>query len=126
MINKVFLIGNLGQDPETISFENGNTVTRFSIATNKRYQQNQDWKTKTSWHNVIAWNELGKRMSETLRKGNLVYIEGEISYREYEKDGEKRFVTDILAKVIRRLERSNVQVMMPSADDAQPVKNLVS
>ena len=129
MINKVLLIGNLGQDPEFKIFDNGKSVARFSLATNRRYQDQQgDWHTKTSWHNVVAWGNLGKRMSETLRKGSLVYVEGEILYREYKKDDETRYVTDIVANKMRRLEKVSIKsAMMPTSNDEPPgqIKNPV-
>lgn len=107
MINKVTLIGNLGGDPETRRLDNGASVARFSLATNENYKDKDgNWQKQTEWHNVVVWRELAERAENMLKKGMLVYVEGKISYRKYtDKDGNDRYVTDIVANSFRLLER---------------------
>jgi single-strand DNA-binding protein len=105
-VNKVILIGNLGRDPETRYTNSGSSVTNFSIATKESFAdksgQRQD---RTDWHNIIVWGKQGEMCAQYLKKGSPVYIEGRISYREYEaKDGTgKRKVTEIVAMRVQFL-----------------------
>lgn len=95
--NKVTLIGYLGNDPEVTTFENGKQVARFNIATNESYKNKQGERVEnTQWHTIIAWNNLAKIMSENVKKGEQIALEGKLTQRSYEsKSGEKRFVTEI-------------------------------
>src|SRR5438128_1175348 len=105
-VNKVILIGNLGRDPETRYTNSGSSVTNFSIATKESYADKtgarQD---RTDWHNIIVWGKQGEMCAQYLKKGSPVYVEGRISYREYEaKDGTgKRKVTEIVAMRVQFL-----------------------
>lgn len=107
MINKVTLIGNLGGDPEVRTLESGTKVGRFSLATNESYKDKEDnWQTLTEWHNVVVWRDAAERAERQLKKGMLVYVEGKITYRKYaDKDGQDRYVTDIVANQFRILEK---------------------
>lgn len=107
MINKVTLIGNLGKDPEVRHLENGAMVASFSLATNENYRDKDgNWQKLTEWHNIVAWRELAERAERSLKKGSLVYVEGKISYRKYTgTDNVERNVTDIVANLIRPLEK---------------------
>lgn len=111
MINKVTLIGNTGGDPETRRLESGQTVARFSLATNETYKDKEgNQHTNTEWHNIIAWGNLAEIVENNVRKGMLVFVEGKIKYRKYtDKDGIERNVTDIEAATIRRLEKVEKQ-----------------
>ena len=111
MINKVTLIGNTGGDPETRRLESGQTVARFSLATNETYKDKEgNQHTNTEWHNIIAWGNLAEIVEKNVRKGMLVFVEGKIKYRKYtDKDGIERNVTDIEAATIRRLEKVEKQ-----------------
>ena len=97
-INKVILIGNLGQDPETRSTPGGTTVTNLRIATSESWRDKAsgEMKEQTEWHTVVLWNKLGEIAGEYLRKGSQVYIEGKLQTREWEKDGIKRYTTEIV------------------------------
>lgn len=108
MINKVTLIGNLGKDPEVRTFDNGSKVARFSLATNESYQDKAgEWQTLTEWHNIVCWRNLADRAERQLKKGNLVYVEGKVSYRKWQDtEGKDRYSTDIVAGTFRSLERS--------------------
>nr|WP_299487410.1 single-stranded DNA-binding protein [uncultured Allomuricauda sp.] len=95
--NRVQLIGNLGNDPETVTLENGNKLTKFSIATNESYKNAQGEKvTDTQWHNVVAWGKVAEIAENYLMKGKEVAVEGKLVSRSYEsKEGEKRYITEI-------------------------------
>lgn len=101
------LIGNLGKDPEIKHFEGGGKVTRFSLATNENYQdRNNQWQTRTEWHNITCWGAMAERAEQQLQKGSLVYIEGKISSRKYQdRDGVERTAFEIVAATYRKLER---------------------
>jgi single-strand DNA-binding protein len=100
--NKVQLVGNLGNDPEIITLESGKKLAKFSIATNETYKNSQGEKvTDTQWHTVIAWNKTADIVEKYLEKGKEVALDGKITYRSYEdKDGEKRYVTEIIVNEI--------------------------
>ena len=99
-VNKVILIGNLGRDPETRFTNSGSSVTNFSIATKESFADKSGARQeRTDWHNITVWGKQGEACAQYLKKGSSVYVEGRISYREYEaKDGSgKRKVTEIVA-----------------------------
>lgn len=103
-LNRVTLIGRLGQDPEIRYLENGVAVGRFSLATTERYQDNEgNWQDRpTEWHNIVVWRYLAERAEKELKKGMAVYVEGQINYRTYDdKDGVQKKITDILARSFR-------------------------
>ncbi len=97
--NRVHLIGNLGMDPEVVSFENGRKLAKFSLATNESYRNGEGQKVSdTQWHNVVAWGNLAGIAEKYLKKGNEVAIEGKITYRSYEdKKGNTKYMTEIIA-----------------------------
>jgi single-strand DNA-binding protein len=107
MINKVTLIGHLGQDPEVRRLENGTPVGRFSLATSESYRDgNNEWQTLTEWHNIVVWRDLAERAEKSIKKGALVYIEGKLTHRKYtDKNGIERISTDIVANTFRGLEK---------------------
>ncbi|MHA7942294.1 single-stranded DNA-binding protein [Formosa sp. 3Alg 14/1] len=100
--NKVQLIGNLGNNPEIINLESGTTLAKFSLATNESYKNKAGEKvTDTQWHNVVAWGATAKLVENYLTKGKEVAIDGKLTSRSYDtKDGEKRFVTEIVCNEI--------------------------
>jgi single-strand DNA-binding protein len=109
MINNVTLIGNTGAPAELKHLNENSKVARISIATTKSYKaENGEWQNVTQWHNVVGWNGIATQF-EKITKGEKVYLEGEIQYRSYGKDGEKRYITDIVCTLVRRLN--------PPADD---------
>jgi single-strand DNA-binding protein len=99
------LIGNLGRDAETRFTTNNVSVTNFTLATNYRYKgKNSDWVNETTWHNITAFN-LSDFFKENLKKGKKFYIEGRLTKRDYtDKDGIKRYSTDVYADKIIPLE----------------------
>ena len=105
-INKVILIGNLGQDPEVRHTGSGIPVATFSLATNELYKD-QDGKLqeKPQWHNIVAWRKTAEICGDYLKKGSRIYLEGKIQYRQYEdKAGVKRTITEIVADQIMMLD----------------------
>lgn len=105
-VNKVILIGNLGRDPETRYTNSGSSVTNFSIATKESFtDKSGNRQDRTDWHNIIVWGKQGENCAQYLKKGSPAYVEGRISYREYEaKDGSgKRKVTEIVAMRVQFL-----------------------
>lgn len=98
-LNKVMLIGNLGKDPELRYTANGTPVASFSIATSDSWKDLEGNLTeRTEWHNIVAWRKLAEICGEWLKKGQKVYIEGNIRNRSYDdKNGVKRYVTEIIA-----------------------------
>lgn len=103
-LNRVTLIGRLGQDPEIRYLDNGVAVGRFSLATSDRYRDSDgNWQDRpTEWHNIVVWRNLAERAEKELKKGMAIYVEGQINYRTYDdKDGNQRKITDILARSFR-------------------------
>lgn len=108
-VNKVFLIGNLGKDPEVQTFDNDRAKVSFPLATHYSYKNKiGDLVQRTEWHNIILWiPSLVERAQKYLKKGNSVYIEGRIQTRNYEdpNSGEKRYVTEIIGNDLRFLDK---------------------
>ena len=97
MINKVFLLGHVGQDPEAKDTQGGASYCRFSIATNEVWKDTSGAKQeRTTWHNVMAWGRQAEVALQYLHKGNLVHIEGRLRNNEWEKDGQKHRSTAIV------------------------------
>ncbi|RPG47441.1 MAG: single-stranded DNA-binding protein [Gammaproteobacteria bacterium TMED134] len=105
-INKVMLIGNLGRDPETRYAQNGNAVTRFSIATSESWKDRTsgEQQERTEWHNVVCFARLAEIAGEYLRKGSKVYIEGSLRTSSWEANGEKKYRTEINARELQMLD----------------------
>lgn len=96
-VNKVILLGNLGQDPEVRYTGNGTAVANMRLATTERYKDsNGEWVDKTEWHSVVAWDRLAEICGEYLSKGSQVYFEGQLQTRSWEdRDGNKRYSTEV-------------------------------
>jgi len=105
-VNKVILIGNLGQDPESRTTPGGTTVTNIRVATTDSWtdRQSGEKKENTEWHTVVMWNRLGEIAAEYLRKGSQVYIEGRLQTRKWQdKSGNDRYTTEIVASEMQML-----------------------
>lgn len=96
-VNKVIILGTLGQDPEVKYLTNGNAVCNLSLATSEEWKDKQtgEKKSKTEWHRVVMFGKIAEIAGEYCRKGSQVYIEGKLETREWEKDGVKRYTTEI-------------------------------
>lgn len=97
-VNKVILVGTCGQDPEVRYMPNGNAVTTLSLATSEQWTDKQSGQKveRTEWHRVSLFGKVAEIAGEYLRKGSQVYIEGKLQTREWEKDGIKRYTTEII------------------------------
>ncbi len=102
MKNRVQLIGRVGQDPEVKNLEGGKKVATITIATNDTYyKDNGDKVEQTEWHRVTAWGKTAEIIEKYVTKGKEIAIEGKLTHRTYEdKNGEKRYVTDIVANEV--------------------------
>ena len=106
-INKVILVGNSGKETEFKTLQDGTPVAKLTVATTETYRlKNGETTTKTEWHPVILWRGLATLASQYVRKGSLLYIEGKLRHRQYEdKDGEKKYVTEVIADQIVLLDK---------------------
>jgi len=127
-MNKALLIGNLTRDPELSTIPNGTSVCKFSVAVNRRFS-NAEGNRDTDFFNIVAWRGLGENCGKFLKKGSKVGIVGQIQNRSYDdKDGVKRYVTEIVADEVEFLNRvgegGNTQEpageMTPVSDDTLP------
>lgn len=105
-VNKVILIGNCGSDPETRYLPSGGAVTNLTLATSESWKDKQtgQQQERTEWHRVVFFNRLGEIAGEYLKKGSKVYIEGSLRTRQWEKDGVKRYTTEIVASEMQMLD----------------------
>lgn len=103
-INKVILVGNVGKDPEVQYINADLPVAKFSLATSESYKDKNGKKvTNTEWHNIVMWRGLAKIAEQYVKKGDQLYIEGKITNRSYEKDGQTRYFTEIVASNMQML-----------------------
>ncbi|MCB2207084.1 MAG: single-stranded DNA-binding protein [Bacteroidetes bacterium] len=124
-LNKVILIGRIGKDPETYSFEDGTKKISFSLATTESYKDRNtgSWVDQTEWHNIVGYRFLAEK---NFAKGDLVYVEGKIKTRKYnDKDGNEKYISEILSEKINILTRSQSNQEYQGAsnynkDDATP------
>ena len=106
-LNKVMIIGNIGNEPEMRFTPNGNPVTSFRVATNRIYTTpDGERRQETDWFTVVAWNKLAEQCNQFLGKGRLVYVEGRLHNRSWEgQDGQKRYRTEVVANRVTFLDR---------------------
>jgi single-strand DNA-binding protein len=129
-VNKAILIGRLGKDPEVRNLENGATVANFTMATTETYKDRTTGERKeiTEWHNIVLWRGLADVAAKYLHKGDLVYIEGRIRTRSWEKDGVTRYTTEVVGDNMNMLgskgggggsgtNQSNQQYSQPVSSD---------
>lgn len=100
-VNKVILIGNCGGDPEVRYMPNGNAVTNVTLATSDTWKDKQtgQQQERTEWHRVVFFGRIAEVVGEYARKGSKLYIEGRLQTREWEKDGIKRYTTEIVVDI---------------------------
>jgi single-strand DNA-binding protein len=129
-INKAIIVGHLGQDPKIQHLPSGGAVTSISVATSESWKdkntgQQQD---RTDWHRIVFFNKLAEIAGQYLKKGSKVYIEGSLRTRAWEKDGEKRYTTEIVASEMQMLDSKgegvsgvgNATQQTPEFDDDIP------
>ncbi len=105
-VNKVILVGNVGKDPEVRYLDKNVAVANFTLATTDRaytLQNGTQVPEKTEWHNIVAWRGLAEIAEKYIRKGSQIYVEGKLQTRSWEKEGVKRYTTEIYAETIQLL-----------------------
>ncbi len=106
-VNRVTILGNIGQDPDSKQLPSGGMVCNFSVATSESWTDKQtgERKEKTEWHRVVTFRKLAEICAQYLHKGSKVYIEGSLQTRSWETDtGEKRYMTEIVARDMQMLD----------------------
>jgi single-strand DNA-binding protein len=123
-VNKAIVVGHLGADPEVRFTASGQCVCNFNLATSERWKDKEgNPQDRTEWHRIVAWGKLGEICKEYLSKGRQAYVEGRIQTRQWEdKDGHKRYTTEIVAQNIQFLggpgQQSTASSSGPSSDNA--------
>ena len=106
-MNKIFIIGNVGGDPEMRYTPNGNPVTSFSVATNRRYTVQGEQREETHWFRISAWSRLAETCNQYVTKGMKVFVEGRLSVQEYvAQDGQTRTSLNVTASDVQFLSRA--------------------
>jgi len=120
-LNKVMLIGRLGNDPEIRYTQDGAAVANFSIATSESWKDKDSGQKieKTEWHKIVTWKRLAEISGEFLKKGKEVYIEGKLQTSSWEKDGVKRYKTEIHATYMQML--GGKEDHKSDEDDGEPI-----
>ena len=110
-LNKVMLIGRLGSDVKTHQFEDGNSISNFSLATSEYYKNKETGEKveNTEWHKIVAKNRLATICDKYLNKGDAIYVEGKLHTRSWEDNGTKKYSTEIVANKIEFLSSKNNQ-----------------
>jgi|TARA_A100000172_G_scaffold39685_1_gene24172 single-strand DNA-binding protein len=98
MINKVILLGRVGSDPEVKVSTREEKFAGFSLATSERFKNKSgEWQEKTQWHRLVCWDpNIAKTIEQYVKKGTMLYIEGQIETRQYDHNGETKYVTEII------------------------------
>lgn len=125
-VNKVMLIGRLGQEPEAKYTPNGTAVSNFSIATSEKWKDKAsgEWNEKTEWHKVVSWNKQAEFCNQYLKKGSLVYIEGKLVTRSWDdKEGQKRYMTEVVANTVQLLDKKENNTDTPQTDFVAQAKD---
>lgn len=107
-INKVIIVGRLGQDPEMKAVGQGTTVTRLNVATSENWTGKDGQKQeRTEWHRIVVWGKLAELCGKYLSKGRQVYVEGRLQTRSWEDNGQKKYTTEIVANTVQFLGAGN-------------------
>lgn len=102
-VNKVILVGRLGRDPELRYTQGGTPVCKLSVATDRKFKKGDEFVEETEWHRVTVWSKSAENCAKFLEKGRQVYVEGRLQTSSYEKDGEKKYSTEIVAETVQFL-----------------------
>jgi len=117
-VNKVFLIGNLGKDPEVKYTPSGVQIAKFSLATSERVKKGENWEERTDWHNVVLFARQAEYAKDYLKKGMTVFIDGKISTRSWDdENGVRKYITEIIGNVVKNLSVKRDDASNDSADD---------
>ncbi|MEZ5552138.1 MAG: single-stranded DNA-binding protein [Pseudomonadales bacterium] len=122
-INKVILIGNLGRDPETRYTQGGGPVTNFSLATSESWRDKAsgEQQERTEWHNIVCFGRLAEIAGEYLKKGSKVFVEGSLRTSNWEKDGQKHYRTEVMARELQMLDSRGGAGGAPSGFENEPM-----
>ena len=97
MINKVILVGRVGSDPEVKISTKEEKFAGFSLATSEKFKRNNEWQEKTQWHKCMCWDpNLAGTIEKYVKKGTMLYVEGQVENRQYDHNGETKYVTEII------------------------------
>lgn len=118
-INRVILIGNLGGDPEVRCMPNGNAVCNITLATSESWKDKQtgQQQERTEWHRISMFGKIAEVAGQYLRKGSMIYVEGRLQTREWEKDGIKRYTTEVV------VDMRGAMQMLDGRGDSSGAKN---
>ena len=119
-VNKVILVGNLGNDPEIKQTGNGTSLANFSVATSESWTKDGNRQERTEWHRVTCWGKLADIVEQYVTKGSKVYIEGKLQTRSWEQDGQKRYATEIVARDLQLLDKYGNDNGQPNLTVARP------
>lgn len=120
-LNKVMLIGHVGDDPEIRSTPNGNTLAKFSVATSRTWKDKDgQQQEKTEWHRCTAWGKLADIIGMYVKKGKQLYVEGSVEYSQTESDGQIRYWTDINVRDMQMLGSRSDEGSWTSSPEASP------
>ena len=127
-VNKAYIIGRLGADPDFRITPGDQRVANFNVATNRVWKDKEgNFQEETEWHRVVAWNFLADRAKEYIKKGHRVYIEGRIQTRSWQdQNGQTKYTTEIIANDVQMLEsiQKDVAPDMPDTSDLPPVSDM--
>ena len=119
-VNKIFILGNVGQEPQVKTFDNGDSITSFSVATSDQWTDKSGEKREsTEWFNCVAYRQLAKIASDFIRKGSKVFVEGRIKTRSWEKEGVKQYRTEVEVLKLLVLDKRG-DLAEPSASSDTP------
>ena len=106
-MNKIFLLGNVGNEPEVKHLESGSTVANFSLATSSTYKDKSGEKiTNTEWHKIVVWRKLAEIVEKYVKKGSKLLIEGKMTYRTYEVEGVKKYISEVVCSELTMLGKN--------------------
>lgn len=117
-VNKVIIVGRLGKDPEMKTIGQGQTVTKLVVATSENWTDKQGQKQeRTEWHNINVWGRSAENCSKYLSKGSQVYVEGRLQTRSWEDNGQKKYMTDIVATTVQFLSTNSKSSSGPQVSE---------
>lgn len=123
-LNEVKILGNMTSDPELRFTGNGTPVASFSVATNRRFKQGEEWKDQSEFHNVVVWSNLAQQLAQRAKKGTRIMVLGRLQTRSWDgQDGQKKYRTEIVADDVFLIDRyekgKSGDLPMPQATNGQ-------
>lgn len=123
-INKALIIGRIGLDPKITTLQNGSKIVNISLATDESYTDKTTGQVvkKTEWHKVVFFNKLADIAAQYLKKGSLIYIEGSLRTRKYEKQGVEHYVTEIITRTMQMLDSKSDSTVIERKSYTHPIE----